>query len=137
MPNLLAQTITTALAAQTGPVLQMIDGAPRNLLIQGNFTYGSGGTTVDAWVQSSIDGGVTWCDMANFHVTTANFRKVFNLSSQTPVTTQATPTDGMLAANTSVDGMIGTQLRVKWTSVGTYAGGTTLAIDVNTVRALH
>lgn len=137
MPNLLNQVITTALAAQIGPTLQLIDGAPRNLLIQGNFTYGSGGTSVDGWVQSTIDGGATWCDMANFHVTTSNFRKIFNLSSQTPVTTQATPTDGSLASNTSVDGIIGVLLRVKWTSVGTYAGGTTLAIDVNTVRALH
>jgi hypothetical protein len=138
MANLLAVTITAALTAQLSPVVQLVDGSPRNLLVQGNLTYGtSGGTTIDAWVQSSIDGGASWCDMCNFHFTTASARKVFNLSSQTPVTTIATPTDGSLAANTAVDGIVGTQLRVKWTSAGTYVGATVLSVDVNTTRALH
>ena len=138
MPNLLTQTITTALAAQLGPAVQFREGVPRNVLIQANFTYGtSGGTTVDGWVQTSVDGGATWCDVANFHFTTASARRLFNLSSATPVTSIATPSDGTLASNTSVDGLIGTQMRVKWTSTGTYVGATVLAIDVSTVRAFH
>jgi hypothetical protein len=45
-----------------------------------------------------------------------------------------TPTDGALASNTAVDGIIGPLLRVKYASVGTYGGGTTFAIDVSSTR---
>jgi hypothetical protein len=132
--TLLTATITTAVSAQVGPVFQFDEGAPRNSCLQANFIYGSGGTTADFWVQTSIDGGTTWCDIANFHFTTSSARKVFNLSSLTPVTTQATPTDGTLASNTAVDGISGTKLRVKYTTVGTYGGSTTIAVDVETGR---
>lgn len=134
MPTLYSATITTAAAGVTGTVWEFASDVPRNVTLQGNFTYGSGGTSVDVWVQSSLDGGTTWCDIANFHFTTSSARKVFNLSSLTPVTTQATPTDGTLTANTAVDGLIGGKLRVKVTTVGTYAGNTTLAIDAITAR---
>jgi hypothetical protein len=50
----------------------------------------------------------------------------------TPVTTQYTPTDGALAANTAKDGVLGTQYRVKYSSTGTYAGNTTLNVDIET-----
>lgn len=133
MPTLFSETITTAVAAGVGPVFEFAEGAPRNLCLQGNFTYGSAGTSADFWVQTSLDGGTTWCDIANFHFTTSSLRKLFNLSSLTPVTTQATPTDGSLASNTAVDGIAGTKLRVKYTTVGTYAG-TTISIDAESGR---
>jgi hypothetical protein len=100
-----------------------------NLLLQGTFTYGSGGTSADAWVQTSIDGGTTWIDVANFHFAKSSARFLYNLSSATPVSTEYTPTDGTLAANTSKDGLIGPIWRVKYTIVGNYADGTTLRID--------
>jgi hypothetical protein len=37
---------------------------PDSLIIQGNLTFGSGGTTIDVWVQTSIDGGYNWTDIA-------------------------------------------------------------------------
>ncbi|MDE2467773.1 MAG: hypothetical protein KGL35_03285 [Bradyrhizobium sp.] len=129
-----ATTITAAVTAAVGATLQLRDGAPHALLIQANFTYGSGGTSATAYVQTSVDGGLTWCDIANFAFTTASGRKLFNLSCLTPVTTQATPTDGALTANTAVDGVLGRHFRVKYTTVGTYAGGTTLEVDVSTSR---
>jgi hypothetical protein len=128
--NLLTATITTAVTAATTTPLQFLNGAPRNLEIQGTFTYGSGGTSVDAYVQTSLDSGNTWIDIAEFHFTTASERYVFNLSSLTPVTSEYTPTDGALSANTAKDGIIGSKLRVEYTTVGTYAAGTTLSIDV-------
>jgi hypothetical protein len=125
-------TLTTAVTAQTTGTLQFGRGfAPTNALVQGTFTYGSGGTSADAWVQSSADGGSTWTDIAEFHFTTASARFSYNLSSLTPVTSQYTPTDGTLAANTAKDGMIGALWRVKYTTAGTYAG-TTLRVDVVT-----
>jgi hypothetical protein len=38
--------------------------------------------------------------------------------------------DGTLTANTAKDGVIGNWIRVKYTTLGTYAGGTTIQIDV-------
>lgn len=129
--NLLpATTITTAIGTALTTAPAKFNSAPRNLTIQGNFVYGSGGTTVDAYVQTSIDGGATWCDIANFHFTTSSARKLFNLNSQTVQTTQVTPTDGSITSNTAQDGILGPLYRVKYQSTGTYAGSTTLQIDV-------
>ena len=104
--------------------------APRNVCVQGNFTFDSGGATVNAWLQTSLDGGLTWCDIAQFSFTTASARAVFNLNSQTPNTTAVTPTDGTLTANTSKDGILGNQFRVKYQTTGTYGGASALSIDI-------
>ena len=134
MTALLNVAVTTAVTAQTSSVLQLRSprGVPTNAALQGTFTYGSGGTTADAWVQTSLDGGTTWCDVANFHFALASARFVFNLSSLTVNTTQVTPTDGTLAANSAKDGIFGDFWRVKYTTVGTYAGNTQLRVDVVT-----
>ena len=124
--------ITTAVTALVTPSFQLragSQGSPDSLTLQGTFTYGSGGTTADAWVQTSLDGGVTWVDIANFHFTTANARLVYNLSPNTPVTTQYTATDGTLGVNTSKDGIQGNMFRVKYTTTGTYATSTVMRID--------
>ncbi len=133
MTTLLNATITTAVTASvtTGTQLGTIRSRnPQSAVIQGALTYGSGGTTARAWVQTSIDGGVTWIDVADFSFTTSSARFIYNLSAQTPVTTQYTATDGTLSANTSKDGILGQTWRVKYTTTGTYAGSTTLRIDV-------
>lgn len=131
--TLLNLTITTALTAQAQPQRQFkVQPATRALSvsIQCKFTYGSAGTTFSAWVQTSID-GATWIDVYNCSGTTASVTNVVNLSSLTPVTTAYVPTDGTLTANTAKDGIIANWWRVKVTTTGTYAGGTTLAIDVS------
>ena len=92
-------------------------------------TYGSGGTSAEAWVQTSIDGGTTWTDVTNFHFTKAWARFLYNLCSATPVTNEYTPIDGALAPNTSKDGLIGPMWRVKYTSVGNYTDDTMLRVD--------
>lgn len=127
--KLLSATITAAAAAAAGEVFTL-PRAPRNLTIQANFVYGSGGTNATAYVQTSLDNGETWTDIACFQFTTASARKIVNLSAQTAVTTQVTPTDGAMTANTAQDGVLGPRFRVKKASTGTYAGGTTLNIDV-------
>lgn len=134
---LLTLTVTTAQTAQVSSIFQLRGSPgqqplPTNILVQCNFTYGSGGTSADAWLQTTVDGGVTWIDVANFHFTTSTARFVYNLSSATALTTEYTPTDGTLAANTSKDGIVGSMWRVKYTTVGTYAASTTLRLDVFT-----
>lgn len=121
--------IAGAASATVGPTVKF-NAPPRNLAIQANFAYGSGGATVDAWVQTSCDGGNTWIDVAQFHFTTSASRVAYNLNSQTPVTTQYTATDGSLGSNTAKDGLLGPQFRTKYSSTGTYAGATSLLIDI-------
>jgi len=125
---LLQEDITTAVTAfTTTPVIGFAKA--KSLEIQCDFTYGSGGTTVKVWVQTSFDAGTTWVDIANFAHTTASLRRLYNLSALTPVTTVYTATDGTLADNTAKDGLIGDQLRVKMTTTGTYAGGTIIFVN--------
>lgn len=95
----------------------------RGVLLQANCVGPTGGTSIDAYVQTSADGGETWYDVANFHFTTSAGIKAFNLSSKTPVTSQAALASASLSANTALDGLLGDRLRVLWTSVGTYTGG--------------
>ena len=84
MAMLLNQTITTALtnAVSTAQQVQGQMGV-ESVTIQANFTYGSGGTTATTWVQTSLDGGLTWTDVANFAFTTSSLRAVATLSALT------------------------------------------------------
>lgn len=88
------------------------------------FSYGSGGTTCDAFVQTSLDGGTVWQDVAHGAFTTASATKQFNVSGLTPKLTPATPGDGTLAADTAVDGVLGPMWRMKVVSVGIYGAST-------------
>jgi len=125
---LMNETITTAQTATTKTVVFGLAHA-FSLVLQCNFTYGSGGTTAKVWVQTSFDGGATWVDIANFAHTTASLRRLYANDIAGGPTTIYTATDGTLADNTSQEGLIGDQLRVKFTSTGTYAGGTTIRVD--------
>lgn len=135
MSNLLNLTITTAITAQVGPVLQFrpaqLGSVHRHLSIQANFTAGSGGTSGNCYVQTSFDGGSTWCDIMNFAFATTSLRRLVNLSSLTPVTTFNTPTDGTLASSSAIDGFIGPLIRTKVSTTGTYSAATTLLVDID------
>jgi hypothetical protein len=82
----------------------------------------------DRFGSRQVAGGTTWVDIANFAHTTSSLSRAYNLSAQTAVTTVYTVTDGTLADDTCKDGLIGDQLRVKFTSTGTYAGTTTMKV---------
>ena len=131
------QPITTAIggagAQALAGVFEIEPSEIKNLALCAQLTYGSGGTSIDAYVQTSFD-GVTWFDIANFHFTTSALNKAFNLSQGTVNATQITPTaSGTLAANTAVDGFIGGKVRVLLKTVGTYVG-TTLALYADGAR---
>lgn len=130
MAALLNTTITTAVTAATTTPLQFRGPVPHNVAIQSVFTYGSGGTTAKVWIQTSFDGGTTWCDVALHSVTTSSATAIWNVSALTTHTTAVTPTDGTLASATANDGLIGQFWRCKYTTTGTYAGNTTLRVDI-------
>lgn len=111
--SLLNATITTAVTGSLSGIAAAIEGTVSSVALQAVFTYGSGGTNATAYVQTSIDGGATWIDVACFQFTTSSAKSVGNLSATTAVTTLFAPTDGSLTANTTKDGVIGPQWRVK------------------------
>lgn len=122
---------TTAAAAQVTTPLGWVGDFPLYMPVQCNFAYGSGGTSLSAWVQTSLDGGATWTDVMNCSFTTTSLRVIFDLPATTSITSPLTATDGTLAANTAPGGIFGQAWRVKWTSVGVYAGTTlTISVDV-------
>jgi hypothetical protein len=124
-------TITAAGTTTTTPV-QLTDHVDAEVMLSASFTYGSGGTSVNAYVQTTLDSGATWFDIANFNFLLASAVKISEVASVTVAAANYTPTDGTLAANTVKDGLIGSALRVKTIVVGTYAGNTSLSITAVT-----
>jgi hypothetical protein len=96
--------------------------------ISAPLAYGSGGTTIRCFIQTSLDGGVTPIDIACILFGTAGEAELVNLSGLTPKTTPAAPGDGTLADDTCLDGVLGDRLRCKIVSTGTYAGSTVLSV---------
>ena len=96
--------------------------------LQGRFVYGSGGTACKLYWQTSFDQGTTWLDVACMTFGTANETDLVNVSGLTPKTSVVTPTDGALADDTVVDGLLGDRLRAKVVSTGTYATSTTVSV---------
>jgi hypothetical protein len=127
--ELLNEGITAAVTGQTPDGIIGGLGFERveSLTLLAKFTYGSGGTNATAYVQTSLDGGSTWMDIANFQFTTSTATRAYHLTAAA-VTSIATPGDGALTANTAVNGFLGSQYRVKLTTTGTYAGSTSLVI---------
>jgi hypothetical protein len=131
--TLLSLPINTPINITKTTPIQTKDWPPENLTVHCNFVYGSGGETVDAYVQMSVDGGSTWVDVAECHFTTASLRELYEITSLPSAVSSRIATDGSLIANTANGGMIG--WRVEYVSTGTYAGGTTLQIDVQGGRS--
>lgn len=121
--------ITTALAGVAQTPIQNLEGIFAATIVA-RFAYGSGGTSAKAWVQVTLDDGQTWIDVACFAFTMTSGLKVINLSGLTPVATAITPSDGAMADNTVQDGILGSAMRVKITTTGTYAS-TLLSVKVS------
>lgn len=124
-----ALSITTAVTGVTTTPVKYLSGL-NTLVALATFTYGSGGTTAKFWVQTSFDGGATWADIMSFAFTTATGSKLSSVSGYIAPTAQAAaPTDATLADNTINQGILGNAIRLKYTTTGTYAGGTVATIN--------
>lgn len=122
------ETVGVAATTVTAPNILLPKGA-QYIVAQANFTYGSGGTTAKYFIQTSLDGGVTWCDIMCFAFTTASARKVQAVISTTALAAGVTPTDGTLADNTILSGLLGPIYRVKRIIAGVYVA-TSIRIDI-------
>lgn len=121
-------TISTAIGATgTTPVTNLT--GMKYVTVEAKFLYGSGGTTANAYVQTSLDLGLTWVDIMNFSFTTSAASKVSAVTTMIAPAAQAfAPSDGSLSANTIIQGVLGDRLRLKYVTTGTYAGLTSLAV---------
>ena len=121
-------TIGAAVSATaTTPITDL--GGMKHLTVEAKFLYGAGGTTVDAYIQTSLDGGVSWIDIMQFAFTTAAANKVSSVTSCIAPAAQAfSPSDGALTSNTIIQGVLGDRIRLKYVTVGTYSGATSLAV---------
>jgi hypothetical protein len=127
-----SKTITTAIAApgETQSVLTGV-GVADQITMSSIFDYGSGGTTAKAWLQTSLDNGATWVDVISHAFTTADLTRVSSIYGDVAPASQAfAPSDGALADNTVINGVLGDRFRVKVITTGTYAGSTTLNVYV-------
>jgi len=109
---------TTETAALTGY------GDAAYLLMQAIFNHGSGGTTAKVYVQTSLDEGTTWIDIACFAFATADETRLMKVMATDDLTDNTTPTDGSLTDDTTLSGVIGDRIRGKLVVVGTYSNST-------------
>lgn len=129
---LLAPTvITTAVTGvtSTGTVVEPVLTNMKYFVVLTKFVYGSGGTTAKFWLQTSYDGGTTWNDIVSHAFTTASLTRVSAVNTYiAPVAQGGAQTDGTLADNTIIQGLLGDRIRLKYTTTGTYAGSTTASV---------
>jgi hypothetical protein len=116
-----ALTIPAAGTTTSLPIVGLSDVG--DLTLQWAFTYGSGGTSVTGYVQTSFD-GTNWIDIATFQSTTASDLQVLSVSAAGDVSVAPTESDGTLPVGTTLSGVLGDQLRLKLVTVGTYAAST-------------
>lgn len=124
-------TVTTA-GTVTGAWLTDLDGMA-GFVYQCRFAYGSGGNDCRVFLQGSFDQGITAVDLDCAVFGTASDMLVLsfdgsNVQQRSGSPPEAfTPTDGALADNSSVDGLMPDRLRVKIVSTGTYATSTAVS----------
>jgi hypothetical protein len=100
--------------------------AMQSLLLWLRLAYGSGGSAIKAYLQTALDAD-TWMDIACVAFATESKVAVLNFSALTPKLTQVTPTDGAIADNTALDGVLGDRVRLKVVVTVTYGGSTLLS----------
>jgi hypothetical protein len=120
--DLCAMQIAAALSNEALSAIDGLDGMTA-VSLDASFAYGTGGTSVVAVVQTTLD-GTNWRDIARFDFGTAASVKHANLSGLLSKGITSTAT---LSSEGVVDGLLGNKLRVVLNSSGTFVN-TTLSI---------
>lgn len=133
--NLGDRTITAALTDEVITEGNALGGAAQGFIdrlagmesvtIFADFEYGSGGTSVLVYVQTSLNQSGDWIDIARIDFATADAQKTVNLSAAAAAAVAAV---AALSNEGKVDGVLGDRLRVKVTTTGTYAGNTSISV---------
>lgn len=96
--------------------------------LSANFVYGAGGDTLKAAIETTLNQGASWVEVARFAFAQASAEKVVNLSALTPVTTVYAP--AALSDDTVKDGIIGQRWRARIIkgAGAAYTGNTSLSL---------
>jgi hypothetical protein len=121
-----AQAITTAATTTSDSEVRL--AGMKYLVVEAKFVHGSSGTTAKVFIQTSLDGGVTWIDVMCFAFTTSSLSKVSATNAYIALAAGVTPGDGALADNTIVNGLLGDRVRAKLVTTGTYADSTNVTV---------
>jgi len=122
---------TTTLAA-AGTYISEVSPLPREvkaLAVQSVFVRAAGGTTTKVYIQTSLDGGATWVDIACHAFATTTATKISAVRNAIALTAATVPTDATLTDDTIKDGLIGDRVRVKFVVAGTYSGASSLTVS--------
>lgn len=127
--TLLANTaLAAAVANQASAAVTGLQGV-RYAALEAKFVRAGGGTTCKVWVQTSLDDGVTFFDIAcfAFTTTTANKLHVVRMDPPTAFTVATVPASATLADDTVIH-IIGDRLQVLYTTTGTYTGASSVEV---------
>lgn len=97
----------------------------RSVSLQAKLMYGAGGQSVQVYFQTSLDQGQAPIDIWAPSFTNASAALAANIDTEA-TGSAITPSDGSLAANTIVNGILGDRLRAKVVVTGNYSGSTLL-----------
>jgi len=132
-----AHAITVAQSiAQRGKIHRLPDNC-KGLAAECVFVDGGGGTAIKVYIQTAFDsiGGTTvggkpqtWFDVMCFAFATTAGRKLLKVREETAVVADHVETDGTLTDDTAVSGLIGTHVRAKIVTTGTYTGTSTIDV---------
>lgn len=120
--SVITEGVSAAGAAQA--LIDRLAGM-KSVSLFAEFTYGGGGTACIVVVQTSLNQGADWIDIARFDFATANGQKTANISAEAAAAIAAV---AALSAEGKLDGILGDRLRCKITSTGTYAGNTSVNV---------
>lgn len=121
--TLFAAQITAPQSSVPATTITELDGISAATFVA-RFAYGSGGTSLTARVQTSLD-GQTWYDVARFDFATTAATKYAVVSG---IQSQAVASLASLNAEGINDGLLGNAFRVVIDSTGSYGGNSLLDI---------
>lgn len=120
-------SLTTA-ATYTGAAATGFAGVS-SFTVQVKFGYGSGGGSGSYYLQTSLDQGNTWIDIAANNFTTASLTDLWNFRADASIG-PVNPSDGSMTAGTKQDGVLGDRLRLKIITASTAYVNTTVAVRI-------
>lgn len=119
--------ITTPVAGVvTPPVIDL--AAMESLTAQSTFAWGSSGIKITIWIQTSFDGGISWVDVICQTFGAASARKISSVKAATAVAASYGPLDKGLADDSVKDGVLGSMLRVAYSTQGAFGSNSILSI---------
>jgi len=132
-----SHAITTAQSIATRGKVTKLPDSCRGLTAECVFVDGGGGTNIKVYIQTSLDsigsstaGGKpqVWFDVMCFAFATTAGRKLLKVREETAVVADHVETADALTDDTAVSGLIGTHVRARIVTTGTYIADSTIDV---------